>query len=328
MDSVIIISISFVLLVTTLTALFLIFGSPDERRLRQRMKRFTDPSASTINTISSGSPNLAAHTGTTVSVSLDQKIRQLLPNAELMRLKVERAGFHISLSVVFLVIAAFVIIASWAFVGVLALPLKIGLPMGFALGFLIPVLVISMKGKKRINEFNVSLPDAIDLIVRNVRSGLPVAEGITSVATDLTGAISEEFKYISDQIRIGVPMETSLAQAVKRVAAPDFAFLSIALSIQKETGGNLTEALSNLSRLLRQRSQMHLKIKALTSEARSSALIIGALPFLVMGVLVVINPTYVSVLYESETGQMVSAVALTSMVVGYLVMAKMVRFKI
>jgi tight adherence protein B len=327
MSSIVIIRIVVIVLVIISTALFLIYGSPDERRLHQRMKRFTDP-ASVAAGVGGAEFNLAARSNKTVSVSLDQKIKQFLPNADLMRLRVERAGFHVSLSIVFLAIGAVALLLTWVFSVLLAFPLQLAILSGLALGLLIPTLVISMRGKKRISQFNASLPDAIDLIVRNVRSGLPVAEGINSVAHDLSGPIAEEFKYISDQVKIGVPMEDSLARAVKRVAAPDFAFLSIALAIQKETGGNLTEALSNLSRLLRQRSQMHLKIKALTSEARSSAMIIGALPFLVIGVLVLVNPDYISILIEDETGQVVSGVALTSMMLGYLVMAKMVRFKI
>jgi len=327
MSSLLIIGLVFIVLVIISTALFLRYGSPDERRLQQRMKRFTDP-GSVSAAVGGAEFNLAARSNKTVSVSLDQKIKKFLPNADLMRLRVERAGFHVSLSVVFLVIGAIVLLLTWLFSALMAFPLELAIPSGLAIGLLVPTLVISMRGKKRISQFNDSLPDAIDLIVRNVRSGLPVAEGINSVAVDLSGPIAEEFKYISDQVKIGVPMEDSLARAVKRVAAPDFAFLSIALAIQKETGGNMTEALSNLSRLLRQRSQMHLKIKALTSEARSSALIIGALPFLVMGVLIVINPGYVSILIEDETGQIVSGVALASMILGYLVMAKMVKFKI
>ncbi len=322
----IIVLVSAIILITT-TAVFLIYGSADERRMAARIKRLTDPTSVAAGP-KSNSPNLAASKGTTVSVSLDQKIKQLLPNADLLRLRVERAGFNVNLSVVFIVIAVFCALFTMFFMSLLSLPPLVSISAGVALGMAIPTMVISMRGKKRIKAFNASLPDAIDLIVRNVRSGLPVAEGINSVSTDLTGPISEEFKRIADQIAIGVPMEEALARSVKRVAAPDFAFLSIALAIQKETGGNLTEALSNLSKLLRQRNQMQLKVRALTSEARSSAMIIGALPFLVIMVLVVMNPDYVSVLYEDETGQMVSMVGLASMLMGYTIMAKMVRFQI
>ena len=172
------------------------------------------------------------------------------------------------------------------------------------------------------------MPDGIDLIVRCVRSGLPVAEGIESVANDLTGPIAIEFRRISDQVKLGVQLEKAMERSVKRVGAPDYAFLSIALSIQRETGGNLTEALSNLSRLLRQRNQMKLKIRALTSEARSSALIIGILPFLVIGALLIFNPDYILVLFQTDQGINLASAAAVSMVIGFLVMGKMVRFPI
>ncbi len=322
----IIILLSAIILITT-TSVFMIYGSADERRMETRIKRLTEPKSVTAGP-KGNSPNLAASKGKTVSVSLDQKIKQLLPNADLMRLRVERAGFDINLSVVFIVLAALCILFTMIFMNLLSLPPLVSISAGIALGLAVPTLVISMRGKKRIKAFNSALPDAIDLIVRNVRSGLPVSEGIHSVSTELTGPISEEFKKIADQIAIGVPLEDALARSVKRVAAPDFAFLSIALAIQKETGGNLTEALGNLSRLLRQRNQMFLKVRALTSEARSSALIIGALPFLVILVLVVMNPEYVSVLYKDETGQIVSMVGISSMLLGFAIMAKMVRFQI
>jgi tight adherence protein B len=327
MSSILIILLLSAIILITSTSVFLIYGSPEERRMEARIKRLTDPKSVSTGT-KGNSPNLAASKGTSVSVSLDQKIKQLLPNADLLRLKVERAGFNVNLSVVFIIIGALCGLFVMFFATVLALPMTVSISAGIALGLAAPTMIISMRGKKRIKEFNSSLPDAIDLIVRNVRSGLPVSEGINSVSTDLTGPISEEFKTISDQITIGVPMEDALARSVKRVAAPDFAFLSIALAIQKETGGNLTEALGNLSRLLRQRNQMQLKVRALTSEARSSAMIIGALPFLVIMVLVVMNPDYVSVLIEDETGQTVSMVGLASMLLGYTIMAKMVRFQI
>lgn len=309
------------------TAIFLIYGSPEQRRMEQRLKRFTDPAGSP-QVVKGPARQLSAVKGKTVSVSLDQKLRQYLPNADQIRLRVERAGFDVSLSIVFLVIVGLSLFSGWAVSILTPFSGQVSLIVGFALGLLLPTLLISMRGKSRIKEFNDALPDSIDLIVRNVRSGLPVAEGIESVATDLTGPISEEFRKISDQVKIGMPLEDALARSVQRVGAPDFAFLSIALAIQKETGGNLTEALNNLSRLLRQRNQMQLKIRALTSEARSSAIIIGALPFLVFGVLIVINPSYVSILIEDETGRIVSGVALASMGMGYLIMARMVRFQI
>jgi tight adherence protein B len=321
MSSLVIIIVLVSILSISTTAIFLIYGSPEQRRMEQRLKRFTDPAG--IPQVAKGpARQLSAAKSKTVSVSFDQKIRQYLPNADQMRLRVERAGFDVNLSIVFLVIIGLSLLFGWSVSILTPFSGQVSLIVGFALGLLMPTLIISMRGKSHIKKFNDALPDSID------RSGLPVAEGIESVATNLTGPISDEFRKISDQVKIGMPLEDALARSVQRVGAPDFAFLSIALAIQKETGGNLTETLNNLSRLLRQRNQMQLKIRALTSEARSSAIIIGALPFLVFAVLIVINPSYVSILIEDETGRIVSGVALASMGLGYLIMARMVKFQI
>ncbi len=327
MDNAVIIALVSVALIVIATISYLIIGSPEERMMRQRIAKFVDPSA-VARFEAESEYKLRAQQAKTMAPTLDVKLKKLLPSADNLRLRVERAGYNASLSTIFLVLVACVSLATFLVGRYMGQEGYMALLVGTAIGLTVPTFYISMKGASRIKEFTKSLPDAIDLIVRNVRSGLPVAEGVHAVGSDLSGPVGEEFKRISDQIKIGVPLEEAMEMSVKRVAVTDFAFLTIALSIQKETGGNLSEALGNLSRLLRARNQMILKVRALTSEARSSAMIIGALPFVVIGALVLINPGYVSVLFNDPTGQTVSMVALLSMLVGYAVMAKMVRFQV
>jgi tight adherence protein B len=140
--------------------------------------------------------------------------------------------------------------------------------------------------------------------------------------------VGAEFRQVNDQIRLGTVPEQALWDAAKRVGTPDIKFLVVTLSIQRETGGNLAETLENLDTILRRRKHMKLKVKALSSEARASAMIIGALPFIMLGVLAVVNLDYISLLFTTERGHKILMGASLSMSFGIAVMTKMVKFEI
>ncbi|RKF21119.1 pilus assembly protein TadB [Altericroceibacterium spongiae] len=204
----------------------------------------------------------------------------------------------------------------------------LSLLLGVLIGAGLPHMAVGYFINKRVTDFIVKFPDGIDLIVRGLRAGLPVAETLTLISHEIPGAVGEEFRAVSERIRIGRTMEEALQETATKLALPEFQFFVITLAIQRETGGNLSETLKNLSDVLRKRSQMKLKIKAMSSEAKASAYIIGALPFLVFAMLMTLNPEYMTGFFTDDRLILTGLGGLTWMGLGVFIMSKMVRFEI
>lgn len=219
-----------------------------------------------------------------------------------------------------LVVALVVFLNSGAFL----LALGIGVLVGAGL----PHMVVSKLIKGRINQFNAKFADAIELLVRGLRSGLPVTETLQVVAQEVDGPVGVEFKGVVDRIKVGRTMEESLQVTADRLAIPEFNFFCITLAIQRETGGNLAETLSNLADVLRKRTQMKLKIRAMSSESKASAMIVGALPFIVFGLIWWINPSYIGTFFTDERLIVIGLGGFTWMGIGVWIMSKMVSFEI
>jgi tight adherence protein B len=208
--------------------------------------------------------------------------------------------------------------------GAVLLSLGVGVMVGAGL----PHLLVNRFIKKRTNNFNTKFPDAIELLVRGLRSGLPVAETLSVVAQEVPGPVGEEFKAVVERIRIGRTMEESLQVTADKLGTPEFQFFVITLAIQRETGGNLAETLSNLSDVLRKRAQMKLKIRAMSSESKASAYIVGALPFIVFGLIWFINGSYMQNFFVDPRLMIAGGVGLVWMAIGAFIMAKMISFEI
>jgi tight adherence protein B len=204
----------------------------------------------------------------------------------------------------------------------------LSLGVGAMAGAGIPHFVVNFFIKKRTNQFNSKFPDAIELLVRGLRSGLPVTETLQVVAQELPGPVGIEFKGIVDRIKVGRTMEESLQETADRLGIPEFNFFCITLAIQRETGGNLAETLSNLADVLRKRAQMKLKIRAMSSESKASAYIVGALPFIVFGMIWWINPSYIGGFFTEDRLIVAGLGGLVWMSIGAFIMAKMVSFEI
>ncbi|WOE74618.1 type II secretion system F family protein [Alterisphingorhabdus coralli] len=200
--------------------------------------------------------------------------------------------------------------------------------VGAAVGIGLPHMVIGFLIKRRIGNFNKNFPDAIELLVRGLRSGLPVTETLSVVAEEIPGPVGVEFKEVTERIKIGRTMEDSLQETAKKLNTPEFNFFCITLAIQRETGGNLAETLANLSDVLRKRSQMKLKIKAMSSESKASAYIVGSLPFIVFGLIWWINPDYIGGFFIDERLIIAGMGGMVWMGIGVFIMAKMVSFEI
>lgn len=181
---------------------------------------------------------------------------------------------------------------------------------------------------RQLHKFQELFPEALDLIVRSVRAGLPVSEAIRMIGTEVAEPVGEAFREVAANLGIGMSLDESLGLLQKKVPVAEVKFFAISLTIQQETGGNLAEILANLAAIMRKRVQIGKKIRALSSEAKASALIIGSLPFLVGLAIYALNRAYIEVLLFDETGQLFLLGALGSIALGAAVMTKLVRFEI
>ena len=204
----------------------------------------------------------------------------------------------------------------------------LSLGVGVLVGAGLPHMAVGHFVKKRLNAFNSKFPDAIELLVRGLRSGLPVTETLGVVSSEIPGPVGSEFKGVVERIRIGRTMEEALQETADRLGTPEFQFFVITLAIQRETGGNLAETLSNLADVLRKRAQMKLKIKAMSSESKASAYIVGSLPFIVFILIYWVNPAYVSGFFSEDRLIVAGLGGMVWMSIGAFIMAKMVSFEI
>ncbi len=251
----------------------------------------------------------------------------LIPRPALLRKRLEQTGKQISL-------AKYGMISAGIGVSVLSLMMLKGAP--FLLGFFfgafagvgLPHLVIGKMIKRRIAQFTSNFPDAIELMVRGLRSGLPITETLGIVAGELSGPVGVEFRGVADKMKIGRTMEAALQETADRLGTPEFQFFVITLAIQRETGGNLAETLSNLADVLRKRAQMKLKIRAMSSESKASAMIVGSLPFIVFGLVYMVNPQYLGGFFVDQRLIVAGLGGMLWMSLGVFIMAKMVNFEI
>lgn len=309
-----------------LLLLFMLLSSRDRQQRQRRLQRVKLPAAGKAK--KAPAVSVARSTADSSIVALDQMIKRLLPNPAKMRARLTRTGYKITIGeyLIGCVLIGFIVLA--------ALKLLTGLPTGaillIALGLAVglPHLVVGFLGARRKKRFTDLFPEAIDLIIRGLKSGLTVSESIRMVGQEIKDPVGSEFRLVSESVRFGMTLSDALEAAAQRIETAEFNFFIITLAIQQETGGNLAETLENLSTVIRRRRQMRLKIKAFSSEAKASAYIIGSLPFVMFGILLSINFDYVKALWMDPRGLVMVAGGMISHLVGILVMAKMIRFEI
>jgi tight adherence protein B len=258
---------------------------------------------------------------------LDQLIR-LLPNAGKLRERLSRTGYKLTIGAY---LGACALLGAVTMAGVwlaFRLPFPATALAGIVVGLGLPHIAVGFLGVRRIKRFGALFPEAIDLIVRGLKSGLPVTESIKVVGHEIGDPVGVEFRLISDSIKFGMSLNQALWSAAPRINTPEFRFFNITLSIQQETGGNLAETLENLSAVVRRRRQMQLKIKAFSSEAKASAYIIGSLPFIMFFLIMMMNYDYAMTLFTDRRGVLMVLGGLCSYGVGIAIMVKMIRFEI
>ncbi len=199
--------------------------------------------------------------------------------------------------------------------------------LAFLIGsILVPKYVIKKIAKGRQKKFTKNFADAIDLIVRGIRSGLPINECFSVIAREFEAPLGEEFRLLVEGQNLGMTIDDLMARGIQRLPTAEYKFFAIVTQIQRQTGGNLAETLANLSKVLRERKKMRDKAQAMASEAKASAGIIGSLPFIVGTLLSIVNPDYIAVLFTTETGNMLIGGGLFWMFCGAMVMRSMINF--
>jgi tight adherence protein B len=201
-------------------------------------------------------------------------------------------------------------VAAFALVGVLGLPRWI----------------VNFLRKRRMKKFLDEFANAMDVIVRGVKAGLPLHECVRIIANEAAEPVRGEFRYIAESQALGVTLAEAVAKLPERVPVPETSFFSIVVTIQQKAGGNLSEALGNLSRVLRERRKMFGKIKAMSMEAKASAIIIGSLPVIVMGLVYLTSPNYITLLFTDPMGNVILAASACWMAMGIFVMRRMINF--
>jgi tight adherence protein B len=308
-------------------ALCVVFnGILAERRLRDRLEDLEGRTKGGPRKLQMATLRRVDKTGRLPT--LDKLLWRWFPNASTVRRRLQTSGTAMTLGdFAFMSLA---ISMGMAFLLYIVLDLAPGVALGGSLGIGIglPNVWLGWKARRRAKLFNLLFPEAIDLIVRALRAGLPVQEAIGNVARDIKDPVGAIFRRVQQEVQLGVPIETALWRVANTVQTSEFNFLIVSLSIQRDTGGNLAETLANLSALLRARQQLRLKIRAFTSEARTTMMIMVGLPFLVGGGLFLISPGYIGPLFTTETGQMIAAGAACSMGLGIFIMNKIATIKV
>jgi tight adherence protein B len=314
----------------TMVALFVllvggILSGAEARRYRRRLafvtgeKKAADPAAPEARSLARRE---------TTTPTMDRLVKGWLPRRDLLVAKLQRTGRGITLGhygVTTFGFTLFAIAFCWLF---FHLPVGTAILIGIAAGVGLPYGVINSMGKRRVKAFLNLFPDAIDLMVRALRSGLPISEAIIGAAQEIGDPVGAEFSSVESGMRMGRDLDSLLWDIAKRIDAPELRFFIIALGVQRETGGNLAETLANLSDLLRRRKMMQQKVRAMSSEARASTMILGSLPFVVTGILLMTSPGYIRVLFTDPRGLMLIGLAVGMLCTGIGIMVKMAKFEI
>jgi len=298
-------------------------GNPGRGRLSQRARRLVSGDQPGRRAPRGGGPSLVRQQ----RGSLDDLVRRLTPRPEALRARLAATGLEISLG-------RYGLICTGLAAGIPAILMIKGMSpagailLGVLAGLGLPHMAVGWLAKRRRGKFAKLFPEAIGLMVRGLKAGLPVTETVGVAGREVSDPVGAEFRRISQQVRLGQSLEDAMWATAKRLNLAEFNFLVITLSVQRETGGNLAETLENLDEILRKRQAMKLKIKAMSSEAVASAGIIGCLPFVMSALLFVVSRDYIMTLFRDPFGLVLLAGAGTSMALGIGVMMKMVSFEI
>lgn len=274
-----------------------------------------------------GAPGDSALRRKQLQVALQEQEKKRRAAAFDAAAKLRQAGLALDVKKFWLICAGLGLAMILIDVVLLHFPLPVSLMMGFVAGAGVPLWVVGFLAKRRNGKFAMAFADAVDIIVRGLRSGLPLHDCFRVIGKESPEPLSGEFRRLVENLSMGMTLEQSLERMFERMPAPELRFFAIVLNIQQKTGGNLGEALGNLSTVLRGRRMMREKIKALSSEAVASAAVIGCMPPGVGALLSVVNPHYLQPMFTDPRGHLLLAGGGAIMGTGIMVMRKMINFK-
>ena len=237
----------------------------------------------------------------------------------LLEVRLKEAGIEITAA------AAVAALGIW---GVGLFPLPLALAVGAGAGWLVFNIFLNILSARRVRQFNEALPDCLDILARGLRAGQPIPAALTVVAQHASGIAQEEFRRCCEELKLGVPLIRALTGMAERIGSPEGHFVTVATSLQAETGGNLVETLENLAELLRDRKKLRKKAAAMTAEIRVSAVILSSLPFVVAATLYFMNPGYLNPLITDPRGQIMAMAALASLGMGIFSMYRLSRIDV
>jgi tight adherence protein B len=303
-------------------------GGVSNRRYRRRLAVVSTGKKRSSSEVA-GSPEARSLSRRETSTPMmDRFVKSWLPRRELLVARLERTGRPITVGHYALGTLGAAVISTLAVMLFLHLLFVPSLLIGLAIGVALPHMVVGHMGKRRVRIFLNLFPDAIDLIVRALRSGLPISEAIVNAAHEIGDPVGTEFATVENGMRMGRDLDSLLWDIAKRIDTPELRFFIISLSVQRETGGNLAETLQNLGDLLRRRKSLRQKARAMASEARASTAILGSLPIVVTLILLMTSPTYIMVLFTDVRGLMLLGIATGMLVLGIGIMIRMAKFEI
>jgi tight adherence protein B len=314
------------LAVSALAYAFLFPYFSGEREKDSRLKGIIEAKRELLSPLDPG----ASRRKSVADTLKDMENRQKAAERISLRLRLERAGLDITprmfwvLSVVCGILLATAVMFSLPHS---ATRMFLTVVVGLVGVFGVPRWFVNKVIARRQLKFTAELPNAIDIIVRGMKSGLPLNECLAIVARESEEPLASEFREVIEQQRVGVSLGEALERLTQRMPLPEVKFLSIVVAIQQQAGGNLSEALSNLSTVLRDRFRLKMKVRALSAEAKASAIVLASLPPIVMFMLYLSAAEYISVLFKTRTGNFALMFCGLWMLMGVLVMRKMINFK-
>jgi tight adherence protein B len=299
-----------------------------ERTKDKRVQNVTEARNRRLNAPASGAGDQASSRKKSVADSLKEiESRQKTKEKLTIRLRLERAGLDMTPRDFYIASAIGGVVLFGAIKFGTSAPLMAAGVSGFVGAFGLPRWFLSKLIKRRQNKFLDGMANAIDVVVRGVKTGLPLNECLGIIARESPEPIASEFREVVEQQRLGVPLGDALERMSQRLPLPEVRFLTIVISIQQQAGGNLSEALGNLSGVLRDRIRLQQKVKALSAEAKASAMVLGSLPPAVMTMVYMSSPDYLVPLFTTTPGKFMLCFGAFWMATGIMVMRKMINFK-
>jgi tight adherence protein B len=307
-------------------AAYAVSEGTSSRRFKRRLAGIRDRAQGVASVEAVVTRSLARQQSATPKI--DRIARQWLPRRDMLAHRLARTGRRISVGQYAMTIVGITLLVGFTLASTTPIGVVASLFVWLLTGTALPHMAVGRMGKRRVAAFVSLFPEAIDLMVRALRSGLPISEAIIGAGREIGDPVGAELGRVEAGLRMGRDLEKLLWDIANRIDVPEFRFFIIALSVQRETGGNLAETLANLGDVLRRRRQMRAKVRAMSSETRMTTMILAGMPVLVIVLLMLSSPNYLVPLYSDVRGFLLDGLALVMLATGVGIMTKMARFEI